>query len=509
MVKMKRIVSLLLGLIIAFGCVTVAFAADGVKMDCPFIDVHGFMAVDLLADKDDPDSDVIWPPKTDDILSTVREVLPALSKFLITRDYDELSDAIIDPVNNLIGKANLGKNGEPVDNSGVYFVYPDKDRIKKDSALNFRYDWRLDPFETAEQLNDFIEYVCKCSGCSQVTLNCHSFGGIVTQTYYSRYGYKNRIRSICYNTTAIFGESYTGEMLSGNIVLNADALTAFLETKMGSQKYSKLLNGVLDIFNSAGITDDICALGNKLVEGLAPKVIPACIAPMFGGWLSIWAMCPDEYVEQDMKYIFDEVYGGDYASYAGLREKIIKYNTLIRPQKTKLLKEHNRQANLYVFSRYNFSSIPLVPSWRTMSDSVVDTKASSFGATCAEYESTLPDDVAAKNAGYINPDKTICAATCLFPDQTWFIRDMEHSEGSWDLDTLMFDLLYHKGQATVKTFKEHPQFLKWSSEDDSVTPDTDGSAKTENFFDRLFGKYLDFLAYLRSVYEKIFKNNRG
>ncbi len=62
-------------------------------------------------------------------------------------------------------------------------------------------------------------------------------------------------------------------------------------------------------------------------------------------------------------------------------------------------------------------------------------------------------------AEYVSPENNIDASTCLFPEQTWFIKNLSHSEGSSAFDEMIKVLLYSDGQATVKSYSNYPRYL--------------------------------------------------
>ena len=463
------------------------------------------MAKDIIADKSDKDSDTLWPPSSDKILDLVKAHIDDLLIFLVTKDYDRLADAILDEVGDLLSAANLDTEGEPVGNSGVYFAYPPASSITATSTLDFNYDWRVDPIETAENLSDFIDYVLDASGCSQVMIECHSYGGIIVNTYTRMHG-SDKIKSVCYNTTAIYGEKYTGEMMSGEIVTSGPAIAGYLKELLGENEYSKLINGLLDIFSATGLVDDIADLGNGLVEQVGERAIRDVLLPMFGGWLSIWAMIPDGYVDSATAFVFDTLYKDDGIDHSALKSKIDRYNTEIRPYKTQTLVEQNEEVNLYVISRYGFTSVPLTPSWRDMSDTVVDTKSSSFGASCSDYNGSFSDKFIEehKDDEYMNADATVYAATCLFPGQTWFIRDLQHAKSPDGLEEMTYELLCYDGQADTHTFEQYPRFLKYIPDDESVVADTTGTeTEAETIIDKIFKFFLKLRAAFTQVIKKL------
>lgn len=498
-----RILAVILALAVVFvpTLSTVGTASEkSWSQDCPHIYIHGFMGTDIYKDPSNPSEGLVWPPSSDSILAAVKGCLGPLLKVIAFRNWDEFGDVLIPYVYDMFAPAMLGTDGKPVDKSGP--EPSSNGNITKNSDLRFRYDWRIDPIEVASQLNDYIEYVCEKSGCDKVTIECHSYGGVITNTYAQIYG-TGRLKSVCYNTTAIFGESYTGELLTGNIVLTEEALVTYLKMMLSENEYKNLINGLLDMLTDVGITEDLCDLGTDLVENLGVRASKEVLAPLFGGWLSIWSMIVDDTVPAAKNYVFNTLYKDDGKDYSGLIAKIDDYNTRVRPNKTELLKSINDTANVYVISRYTGCGLFLAPSWKTRTDSTVDTKYSSFGATTAPWKETLTEAQLAGKTKYISPDKTIDASTCLFPDQTWLVRGYPHANNCDDCDEMVKRLLYHNGQATIDTFEEYPQYLYY--ENDSISPDTLQGTEEVKFFDRLKLIFADIGKLIKLLFSNIFK----
>ncbi|MBQ6021858.1 MAG: hypothetical protein IJR51_09865 [Clostridia bacterium] len=471
-------------------------APETVTRDCPEIYVHGFMASRILYDKDDPSKGYVWDWSTEEITDLIKTALPIMAKYFFMSDWDGMAEEITPLVLDFFDGCVMNPDGSAPGNSGVDFTYPPANSIKKNSKLDFNYDWRSDPMQCAEELNDFINYVLRCSGSDQVTLTCHSQGGVVTTAYISVYG-DSKIRSVVYNTTAIYGETYTGELLSGKMTLTADAVEYYLQSLFEGMEYEKLLNGIMKVSNDLGLLDFICDFGNVALEKLSPKLLPNVVVPLFGHMPSIWAMCPDEYLDDARDYVFNTIYKDSDIDHSGLIEKLDNYDTVVRAHKTETLLQLNEDAFMYVFSRYGYSSLFLIPSYTSLSDSVIDTKYSSFGATAAEFGKTLTDEeLAGADMKHVSPDRMVNANTCLFPEQTWFFKDFPHSVNS-PLRDMMDVLLYTDFQATVDTYDEYPQFMQYDRESDTVSPYTAEQAAADRPW------YVKFMDWLTAFSEKL------
>lgn len=502
--KLTRLIALMLTLILALVPSATALAGSTEKSNvCPTVFVHGFMDSDIYKNCDKNDEEV-GAVTSEDILAMIAKCVPALTSFLVTKDWDKLGQTVTPIAYNTFAKMTLDENGNPRDNSGVDFEYPAPETVKKDSVLKFKYDWRVDPLESAAELDKFIDYVRECSGCDKVALTGFSFGGVIVITYLSVYG-MDKIQGVLYNSTAIYGESYTGDLLTGKIELSSDSVNEYLKYFLDQTEYENLVNGIIDILTAAGIYDLLLPICDDILLYLSDYLIPGVFAPIFAGWLSIWAMVPDEYIDDAMKYIFDDVYGGT-DEHAGLVEKIESYNSTVRAHKTETLIKSEKECRIGVLSGYGYSSILATPSWDNISDGVIDTKYTSFGATVSKYGQTLSDEhIAAVDEKYISPDETVDASTCLFPEKTWFIKYLKHSHDYKNVEQLINAIFFADEEITVDTFEEYPRYLINDVENEVVrseSKDENSYLYSQSTFVKIFVYIIKFV---RSILDAVLK----
>jgi pimeloyl-ACP methyl ester carboxylesterase len=499
---MKKIISVILATaMLAASLSVVGFAYETKTAVYPEVQVHGFSYQELYLDKDDTSSDVIWPPTTDTIFTAVKDSIPYLAKFAVTRDWDTLGTQLAPIVRKIFEPAFLDENGNPQGNTGVYFEYPTKEEVKENPEQMFEYDWRLDPIETAAQLNDFIDYILDCTGAKKVNLQCHSFGGVVTTAYIKLYG-TSKLNTVVYNTTAIYGETFTGELMTGKISLDGEAIHAYMEYVFDGKTGETIMNGIFDILSKAGLLDLVCSLGNTFIEKLSPTILGEAIVPLFGGWLSIWSMVPDEYIDDAMDYVFNTVYKDSTVDRTQLINKINNYNTLVRANREDILDEAAENTNFYVICRYGYSAIPATESWKNLSDGTIDSKFTSFGATTSDYNSTLTDEqLSDSDPERVSPDKRIDATTCRYPDRTWFIRGLKHADAEGTMDELFDKFFEYDGQATVDTFEDLPQFLSFDSTSLTISADTGEQTQKATGIIAVFKEIIDMF---KSLLYRIF-----
>lgn len=494
--RIRKLLSCLIAAVLLCGAFVPCLAmAAGESV--PIVYVPGFMSTDLYLDTTDPDKGLAWPPATEDILNVMKGAVPALARYAVDRNADKLCDAVIPLVNAMFDAVELDAEGNPKGNTGVIFSYPPEEMVKKGGVYIFHYDWRIDPLEIASQLNEFVEYIRQSAGSDKVSIQCHSLGGVITLTYLTRYGLE-KVKNVVFNSTAIFGESFNGGLLSGEMKLSGDAIVKYMRYAFNSVDAKALLNGIFEILGKAGLLDLISDRGNKLLEDLSPRAVPESVAPLFAGWLTIWSMIPDEFIDGAMKYIFEDVWPD--GSHDGLKAKIEAFNAEIRPHKTEKLLALNEAANVFVIARYGWSSIPVTPYYKNQSDGTIDLKYASFGATAADYGETLSDEyLAGADAAFISPDKSIDASTCLFPEQTWFVRNLPHSEHNQGIDALVDTLVRAEGQETVASLSGYSRFMV--SEGGGLTADPGVPAK-QTLLDRIKAFFQKIIDFFRNLFKR-------
>lgn len=497
MKNFKRILALVLSAVMIITVSMPAFAVIDESKICPEIHVPGFNASTIYADKNDPASAVGLPGKEAVIQILKDEIAPAFAVYAIDKNAEKLGGLISDVINTFAEGWFNNPDGAAKDNSGANFVYPAEKSIKYNSNLIFGYDWRGDPVESAAQLNDFINYVLDCSGKDKVALTSHSMGSIVVLTYISIYG-SDKVMGIVFDSPAIYGLETVGELFSRRTDFDAQGIAAILKMLIGTTEYEELLSSIVDIFSMAGINGSISDYLDGAYDRVGSVVFSKSLLPLFGCWPSVWSMIPDEYIEDVMADVFANEFSDE--AYAGLKAKIENYNNKVRANKKQTLLDFDAVGRVAVISRYGYNTIPMTNSWTTLSDAVIDTKNSSFGATTAkigEYFSV--EELSGKDMKYISPDKTIDASTCLFPDKTWFIKNAYHSEP--DITKPYYDKLLFTAEEATCDNSEVPRFMLYDRENDIVTADESVPQKTEkptmfsiifNFIKAFINKILDF-----------------
>ena len=438
---MKKVLSAVLCAVLLLSCFAPTLATETYE-EYPTVYIVGAHTNPIY----NAQGEEVCPIKAD-IVGTVKETLGPcledLAKGMITGDYTAYAEEFNASWSPIFKDLILDKNGDVTNGSYTKNKTVTSHLEGKTSGYGvwdcrFWYDWRKSPIETAHELKEHIDNVMNATGKEKVQLIGRCYGANVIATYLELYKdhAKEHISDISYYSSSIMGIDFMSALFSGQITLDNEALASFLnyyveeEGLIGDENCAELVVALVEVMrqmNTLGSTGDTFM---SFVDNFKADLFPLLLRNTFGGWLSYWAMVTPELYEQARDFVFDtdEV----KAEYAGFIAKADEYyyNVQVNVIDT-MLEMKDAGINFYVFVKYNFPEFPLYEGAQTQGDADTSVTRQSFGATCADYDKVFTDDylasVSAENMKYISPDKKIDASTCLFPETTWFAKDLHHN----------------------------------------------------------------------------------
>lgn len=508
--KVKSVICVILCMTIVFGVCLSVSAEEG---KTAFIVVSGMNTFPLY----DSEDNKVYPLSTSTILDLVGKLLPPVMSYLATKDADKLADRIFPVLKDTFGVIACNPDGTSVNDihtttfgslvGETYFEDFSKDEegivnagIKKFGAENtffFNYDWRLDPLEHADELNSFIKKVRTDTGCDRLALACFSMGGTVTLAYLSKYGSED-VDSVEFCSTAFQGTSIVGELFRGDIEISLDGLFKRLGQLTRNDTLEQIIYYLNDGLNKNGFNIGISDWANNLIEDLGNRLYEEFLTPVFGSMPGFWAMAPADDYEADKAFMFPE----------GINETLLGRMTVyhnIQSNAKNIIENAMEDTNVYIFAQYNMAGVPVTPAGsHGNNDYLIDCIYASGGATCSMLGETLGEGYTQKlypDKNYLSADGQIDASTCLFPETTWFIRDMGHVDypvgGASDF------VLYFATEKQQKTVSDciFSQFLRYSNGKKTLTP-VDGS-ENENFTAKLLSVFYSIRNLIYNLLEKI------
>ncbi len=507
---MKKFISILLCSVIFLSFMSpaaLAYAEDQNKY--PMVLVWGMTNDDVY----DKDGNTIYPinADTDSILQEAKACLPALGRGIVSGDYTEWEDQFVEAMLKYYGPLLPDKNGEISNGSYIKFSY-DKNNVRKNGRgiydYRFSYDWRLSPIYTADLLHEYVEAIINSTGCKKVRLVGRCYASSVLAAYLTKYGCDEIDTTVFYSPTSN-GVGSADAFFTGKLDLDPQTIANFLDSQgdlFNNETLTELLISTLSFFKDYGIQvplDAFVSFVNKVYPSLGPKVLLS----MYAAMPAYWTLVSSDKYEEAKTFIFK----GREEEYKGLIEKIDAYHYGVQVNTEETIKNCvDKGMKFAIISKYNFPLAPFFKGAEYTSDDTVETWKTSYGATTAKYGSVLTSSqVKAADPKHLSSDHIIDASTCLFPDYTWFIKDLAHTAVPACADRLIAEICNFDGQMTVFDNESYPQFLQFT--DNNIVPlNAEPIEKTEKerFFERLARFIRALIASLKQIFEKISSDNK-
>lgn len=525
---MKRIISLMLTLLMIFSVCSVGVVAIG-DIDKPTnqIAVHSSRSqipvIRILGDGEplyNAEQEKIFHIRSltlnsssdddedSDVMSSVANILlPFLINGLLKDEWDAYYENLQKEVSDIFSEIILDGNGNPVEGTGISQARKDEmARYKTTEYLEevkskgyygindyrFWYDWRLDPLYTADLLHEHIKLVTEKTGCPKVSIMASCLGTIVTTAYIAKYGTKF-LHGVGFTGSVSGGAEALSEAISGKFDIDGYAISRTLidSDYVGEFNVDKFVSASIDLLTAAGVFKYLEegvreTLYAKLVEGVTSALALSTLFTFPNYWAAVSAKDYDD----AMLYVFGPEGSEKRQTYAGLIAKIENYNEVVRKNYDKTIRSiGENKVKFGAVSKYGFQILPICQSYDVVSDQFVSVNHSSFGAKTSTIFDTLSNDyiaerIAAGKADYISPDKKIDASTCIYPESTWFMKNVSHSEYTTFERKLLYDVITADEQITCgdeRNGLRYSRFLVYDYETDIMTTMTEENCNTENW----------------------------
>ncbi|MGN0485856.1 MAG: hypothetical protein ACI4GB_01350 [Acutalibacteraceae bacterium] len=508
--RLKKALALLICIVLTFSCAAPAFAADG-QCDCgnpPIVYVVG--RADIYVDPTAEDPQLAVELDMDKILEAAKPVMPSFAKGVFTGDWDEYCDELVEAVRPFFAEYQLDNEGNVKNSSGILYTWSEdeiEDYHWRDNVhdYTFFYDPRLDPWEIADDLNRYIETIEKVTGHDEVCLLSRCMGTSIALAYLTKYASQNNYEDIhnfvMYNGT-MNGFALMDEVFTGRVAFDADGIDRYFSDRLGIDVVSEFIKATITLFNKTYALDGLTSVVEKGYYNIYEKVVPRILIETYGGIPGYWTMVSDDAYEEAKKMVFKNTAD----EYPMLIEKLDRYHNTVQkniPQTLQAMKTAGVSIN--VICKYGFQLAPIVKSHDVQSDNTVDLWSQSFGATSAKIGEKLSAEYikqaeAEGKGAYISPDDEVDASTGLFPEYTWYIKDLPHFSFPFGTDDFLIDICRYDGQMTVDSDERYPRYMRYYEETDSIAPMDD-----ENDQDRYEDKNVitALIDFIRALFQLI------
>lgn len=501
---MKKFTCLILAVVMIFSLATpMAYAGDtGVKDEDknpiiyvrgngnPIYDNYGYQSFPLSSSTDEL------------VMSLVESLSDDFLKAVTLGKWDAYYDAFESEFAKFFEGCALDENGNIANNSGIANVCYDINNTNMNSDYTnsdgnsdlfsyvFWYDWRLDPFEIADQLDNYIQHVLAATGAKKVSLVGKCLGGSFVLAYLAKYGAEN-LRRVAFDCTTGGGCEEGSDLYSGKAYIDFEAMereyidSDYLEYKSDEEKLiDNFVKASLDLINETDRLKLTEKTVNSIYKLLSDELTPRLCMASYSRWPGYWTNIKKDSYETAKNLMFYGKVPENAEKYKGLIEKLDRYDKEVRQRIPELLKSIEAQGvDFGVLAKYGYQISPMIESRNMLGDALVSLEASTFGATCSTVNDTLSNSYIAKQqaAGlgkYISPDKQVDSSTCVFPDATWIIKGMAHENWATCNDNLIYAICTSKEPITVNSLEQYPQFMVYNYIDDNIYPMTEQNSDT-------------------------------
>ena len=482
----KKLLSVLLACTLIVSVAVPALAAAESDAN-PILIVAGFTEYVL---QNTETGENAFPHNTDKIVNTVTAVAPSLLTLLASgrtqADYDAFCDAALPIIGDMFDDIACNPDGtvkhpevqleyqfpESVATYGVETVgqadafdkqilYGAVDAVGADKVYVYGLDWRLNPLDVADELNAWIQHIKEVQGCDKVSIAGISMGGAMVSAYLAKYG-TDDVSNVTMISAAFTGLSYVGELYQGHVQIDEDGLYNMLNAALGADTLSR-------IFGSTGLVKQDIALIDDLYAAEQDRIFTECLVPAFGYNPGMWSFVPSENYDAAKEFMFAHMDSTD-AQKLELSAKLDAYHLAQANVEQTLKNAKAAGVNVAITSNYNFQIAPVAATAKQTSDQVIETVHTSGYATCANLGETLPASL--EDGKYVSVDRVIDASTCFLPDNTWFIKNMQHVgfDNSQNQCKFYAWLMTTDKQVTVNSNPDYPQFMLYNDETKVLSP---------------------------------------
>ncbi len=476
---MKKFLSLMLAAVMIFGACIPSFAQEGSKTEAalqpaggyPVIVVRGMDFTGLYIDYGTEKQHNCMGDI--DIGGILKAVGSALLTKLFKNDRKAATHILIEELEKIFGGYACNEDGSSKYNVGTEKLpgaignYPEffdrvdyefgitrtaAEKFGGDMVYYFNYDWRLDPMQTADEINETVETAMRDHNCDKVNLvNC-SMGGLMSVAYMTKYGTDKINRLICLSSTWC-GTYVTSDLLKGDVVIDENRLCNFLLNL--SDNFA--LQALIKTLKFTGITKLVTKLAMKFVTNNKDQVFDEFLGPIFGNMLPIWALVLPEDYDACIKYMYERP--GTKEARADFIAKTAELQEMMKNRDAMIAQAVENGMEIAVAATYDSPVAPVYERSYVNGDAALETPLMSGKATVAPFGETLEN--ADTSSRYVSPDKVCDTSTALYPDSTWLTRGAPHVSGSYGTDYADFIIwLLSTDNLKVTANPDYPAFMK-------------------------------------------------
>ena len=491
----KKIVSVILAITLAVVAFVMPVSAAKVY---PLVIVDGIFSTQLYKNVGTLEEEPAFATDDAALEAMLTEVFGAFTSAcvnygLTNKNLNVFAGTLLPVVNKYIKPIGFNPDGTPVD-ATVGFIQNNKPmseyteeekaglsvfatayakKFGEENVYNFSYDWRVSPIDSAAELDTYINNLKSELGVKKVNVVAHSMGANVVLAYLSAFGGSN-INNLVFTSPAWQGTSLAGNIATGNVDIEMFTVENYLVQLANVSATTHITAFIISyIATYDGLSKEYFGDINHAIKGSLPRFYSDTVIPYVAGMPGFWSLIPaKDYYDAAKAFLFPEGMGAE------LEAKVTAYNE-IQMNAESIIKDAMADGMKFgVVVGYNCQMIPISNEYE-QSDTIIDVKYASGGATCSKYLQAFDDWTNIYNQkikdghNHVSWDQKVDASTCMFPEQTWFIKNLQHNGFNVDYGTtdIVIWLLSAEKQMTVQSDVEnYPQFSLYNTYKRKFTP---------------------------------------
>ncbi len=509
----KKTLCVILSLTVLFTTLAVSLSTYASETapgtDIPLIYVSGQGGA-IVRDNPDGSREKIYPIQIPEgyIQNAVKENLDVFALAVLTQKWDDFCDVLYEKMTPLYSELMLDENGMPTDGSRIDWTwsrstistYKPNGKYPTEQ-YQFYYDWRLDPYEIADTLHAYIEDVLAVTGEKEVALLGRCLGACITAAYMEKYDGEYISDYILY-ASALNGAEFCSKAFCGELYLDSDGVERFIYDVNLSEdnNINELIKAFVTVFNDTYGLDVAMWSINNVYPDIYLNIVPRILREAYGNFPGYWSMVSHEDYEKAKETVF---YGADLQKYENLINKLDNYHYNVQVKAPELFSDFaSKGVDFANITKYGIQTVPVTKEADVISEDICNVTEASMGATTTTLDTVFDNEYLANAQAngtdrYISPDKQIDASTALFPNSTWFVKDLKHKVFPSSINSL-FDRIINNDDFNVFADEDWPQYLVYNAEDGSVSPMVEENMNTT---DRYFVSFFDAL---KKLFECLF-----
>jgi len=441
----------------------------------PIIQIQGSTSA-LFFNENTPEQKIAFENSTEKFEESASPVLDDIFGGFVRLDWNRVADGFIGFIRNWVGNLEMNLDGTPVHpgitRTGGHLAYWHNGQFKSpplrngelvDNHAGFWFDWRKDPYDLADELNDYIKLIKKTTNQPKVNLIAVSGSGAMTLAYINRYGCGD-LASVMLAQSLHAGSDMMGQLATKKFKLNSAALEGTRVLSLfGLNDFQEQIDPYISLAYKTGLARVLEAFLSFASKRIVDRLYDEAITPLMFQLPEFWGFVPDKYYEEAK-----ELLGDDTPEWKAFFDKMDLYHYEVKVRADEIIQQAAKEIKVLIACGYNLPAFPLGESDDVLNtDAFVEISLASFGAIAAPYGKTLSDEEIVNDCGHeghnhLSPDRQIDASTCALPEQTWFFRDLMHQmETSFNG---LYEWFLTAENPTVFSNQMYPQFMKTVSQ---------------------------------------------